>query len=280
MAVPLAIVLACMLGSSALAADMSDVYRYKFDPYYTSGAYKDIDLNQYVDDFARPFEDNPWDDALASQQTYGYGPVQAQAQGLDPNRVRWYNYQTNDDWNWGVNGNAPRIKYYGANNGNGTGTASYTVNNYTRRGGMFKNSLSRRGWYSNDLSYKQGNMTNLSANNATDANRNNGQLNAYLADTNDNGKLSDFSVTGQDRTNLQFDGKTRSGANGTIGNMSWYGTAANNALTDNRTAGNVRTNAYNNLATGEEGVEWGWLGLLGLIGLAGLRGRNRDRAQS
>ncbi len=40
--------------------------------------------------------------------------------------------------------------------------------------------------------------------------------------------------------------------------------------------GTYGTNSYNALATDDDNMDWGWLGLLGLLGLAGLRGRNRD----
>lgn len=64
------------------------------------------------------------------------------------------------------------------------------------------------------------------------------------------------------------------GGAGADGSYTGYGTGTGYGN------GTYGTNSYNALATDDNRMDWGWLGLLGLLGLAGLRGRNRDDDRS
>lgn len=68
-----------------------------------------------------------------------------------------------------------------------------------------------------------------------------------------------------------FDGNNNN--NNRMNNFNTNGRGNNN---NNNNNGNYRARAAGGRG-GDNGVDWGWLGLLGLIGLAGMRNRNRER---
>ncbi|MFD0618767.1 WGxxGxxG family protein [Paenibacillus sp. GCM10027629] len=58
--------------------------------------------------------------------------------------------------------------------------------------------------------------------------------------------------------------------------MNMNNTNSNMNMNDN-TNPNMNMNSYRTNATGDNNMDWGWLGLLGLVGLAGLMRRNPER---
>jgi hypothetical protein len=91
--------------------------------------------------------------------------------------------------------------------------------------------------------------------------------------------VNNYGTTGtNDMTGTSGTGGIFGGA-GADGSYTGYGTGTGYGMGHDGT-GTYGTNSYNALATDDDNMDWGWLGLLGLLGLAGLRGRNRDSDRS